>query len=88
MANIYRDFMESLLLAEVENYKNGNSDIENELLTLKKIQFMDLYLPAKRKFEQLPANIQKALLSIQEMQEPFDGLDALERAWPKIYGVE
>jgi hypothetical protein len=88
MANTYRDFMESLLLAEVENYKNGNDDIENELLTLKKIQFMDLYLPAKRKFEQLPTDTQKALLSIQEMQEPFDGLNALERAWPKIYDVE
>jgi len=88
MANTYRDFMESLLLAEVENYKNGNSVIEHELLIIKKIQFIDLYLPAKRKFEQLPADTQKALLSIQEMQEPFDGLDALERAWPKIYGVE
>jgi len=88
MANTYRDFMESLLLAEVENYKNGNSEIEHELLTLKKIQFMDLYLPAKRKFEQLPADTQKALLSIEEMQEPFDGLNALERAWPEIYGVE
>ena len=88
MANIYRDFMESLLLAEVENYKNGHSVIEHELLIIKKIQFMDLYLPAKRKFEHLPADTQKALLSIQEMQEPFDGLDALERAWPKIYGVE
>ncbi len=88
MANTYSDFMESILLAEVENYKNGNSEIEDELLTLKKIQFIDLYLPAKRKFEQLPADTQKALLSIQEMQEPFDGLDALERTWPKIYGLE
>ncbi|SQD80724.1 protein of unknown function [Moritella yayanosii] len=31
---------------------------------------------------------QKQLLSIQGMQEPFDGLDALERAWPKIYKGE
>lgn len=77
----YNDVTRLLLSVDIANTEIKNSSVESNLMNVKMLMFPVGELSVEKKYYELPLKTQNILSSIAELKEPFDMVDAFERAW-------
>jgi hypothetical protein len=71
-----------LLVLEASNATTKKPNhISKQILTMKRLMFSIVDLNVEKNHHDLPKNITHELRSIESLKQPFNLIDAYERAW-------
>ena len=75
------ELMRVLLTLEDLNRSANVSYVSDYILTIKTVAFIKFDLYSQKKFDTLPIDIRNTLLSMDDINKPFNIMDTYDRAW-------